>query len=67
MFLHGVSSLKFTNLPFLRIVLHPETQLPETPVIHMLTVDVHDIYVDGQHIVLSLWDTAGLILVFERC
>ena len=25
----------------------------------LLMVDVHDIYVDGHHIVLSLWDTAG--------
>lgn len=24
-----------------------------------LMVDVHDIYVDNQHIILSLWDTAG--------
>jgi Rho family protein len=45
----------------------PRLNDPETSVIHPLTVDVHDIYVDGQHIVLSLWDTAGLTSVFEWC
>jgi Rho family protein len=48
---HEDSSPKSMNPPSLRIVLPPI----------VLIVDVHDIYVDGQHIVLSLWDTAGNI------
>jgi hypothetical protein len=42
---------KHMNPLFLKIVL--------SRFLKEVTADVHDIYVDNQHIILSLWDTAG--------
>lgn len=65
MYLREDSSLKLMNQPSSRTVTLPP--FPFDPLRGQgLSVDVHDIYVDNQHIVLSLWDTAGNIQLEKR-